>query len=763
MALLTSKNRVPIDESELREGLLAHRLWVESNGSEGAVADFSGRAFHGVNLRGADLRLAILERADLRRADLKGANLLGANLRWGDLRGANLIGADLTGADLFAADVRRAALRGVLLRGANLALARMDRWLVRWAPFLAVALVAAALLWAADSLARWVLWEGARRALVTAAVLVMVVACGRATLREVSHWRLLREAYVSRMGSFEGYRGEAYVSRMGSFEGYRDLLLDSVREWSSRTHSFIDPVREWSDNWWPSWWQRWPRYVLGRLVLPIAFVLAHVVAGIWLPLYVARSVMFRYWRHRDFGPWRGLIWDRIARHLATGLQGLDLSGLGLTNVPAAVGRMHWLRSLDLSDNRLTELPQFLNGLPLLGRLTLVGNPELGLPEEVIGSRSAPEILGYYFRRRAVEPVVYASPDQHPFTEEVPERLLAVVESLTDRYLARRREADPGAWSDLLGPTTPDPKWNVVGVGAGERLVAGRPAGSWTATLLVRRKFPAGEIDEDLRLPREVEGFRTDVIETGLFILAAGATPINPRNLLSPAQPGCSIGPDDASFTATAGTFGAVVHDRQRSGPPHLLSAAHVMTDFGKKAQDDLGIWQPSLLDGQSREQAPFARLRYWKLWEDWPRGQLRAVTLDAAVAEILAPGPWSGAILEIGTPSSTRKPSVRLEVWKFGRSTRLTAGKVIVPRVNLSLVPPPSTGRRELTLKGQMLIEGLDMVPFAEPGDSGALVVEAASTRAVGLLVAGNQGGRKRDYAVATPIGPVLDALGMDL
>jgi hypothetical protein len=90
-------------------------------------------------------------------------------------------------------------------------------------------------------------------------------------------------------------------------------------------------------------------------------------------------------------------------------------------------------------------------------------------------------------------------------------------------------------------------------------------------------------------------------------------------------------------------------------------------------------------------------------------------------------------------------------------------GEVILPYTNLEYVSQTDACPRERLLKGQMTIRSLDMGPFAQPGDSGALVVEAATTRAVGLLVAGTQGGRQSHFAVATPIGPVLDALGMDL
>ena len=99
-----------MEQSELKEILEQHKLWIDTSGQGGKRA----------NLRGADLRGANLEGANLRDADLRGANLCGANLYRADLRGANLEDADLTGANLYRANLTGANLRDAYLTGANL-------------------------------------------------------------------------------------------------------------------------------------------------------------------------------------------------------------------------------------------------------------------------------------------------------------------------------------------------------------------------------------------------------------------------------------------------------------------------------------------------------------------------------------------------------------------------------------------------------------------------------------------------------------------
>ena len=79
-----------MNRDELNKILDEHKIWVESAGESGSMAD----------LRGADLF-----GANLRCAKLFGANLFGANLREANLREANLRGADLREANLFGANL----------------------------------------------------------------------------------------------------------------------------------------------------------------------------------------------------------------------------------------------------------------------------------------------------------------------------------------------------------------------------------------------------------------------------------------------------------------------------------------------------------------------------------------------------------------------------------------------------------------------------------------------------------------------------------
>jgi hypothetical protein len=77
-------------KTKVKNMLKQHRLWLETDGSQGKRANFNS-----ANLAGAKLSYQ-----DLYNADLTGANLTGAYLDGADLTGADLTGADLTGAYL---------------------------------------------------------------------------------------------------------------------------------------------------------------------------------------------------------------------------------------------------------------------------------------------------------------------------------------------------------------------------------------------------------------------------------------------------------------------------------------------------------------------------------------------------------------------------------------------------------------------------------------------------------------------------------------
>lgn len=109
-----------------------------------------------------------------------------------------------------------------------------------------------------------------------------------------------------------------------------------------------------------------------------------------------------------------------------------------------------------------------------------------------------------------------------------------------------------------------------------------------------------------------------------------------------------------------------------------------------------------------------------------------------------------------GMPNSDAVPAaVGQHVQKYGRTTSLTRG--IVTAINATLEIIYYSGVAKFV--DQIVIES--RAPFAQPGDSGSLVVtDDSGCNPVGLLFAGSrasEGGVK--IAIANPIGPVLTQL----
>ncbi len=231
-----------------------------------------------------------------------------------------------------------------------------------------------------------------------------------------------------------------------------------------------------------------------------------------------------------------------------------------------------------------------------------------------------------------------------------------------------------------------------------------------------------------------------------------------------------------------GTLGALVEDQ--TGTPYLLSNNHVLASSDQGRIGDT-IEQPGLIDdgcvplsqAGSRLQA-VGSLRY--------AVPLNAPgsNVDAALASV-NPGSVDarGAILELG--SATAEDTLRsappvagtgelldaarldgLSVAKSGRTTGLTCSTVDAVDLRVTVdyykdcaETQPYTTK---TFTGQIGIGG---EAFADSGDSGALVLDAANARAIGLLYAtGTTGGTgaSAGLTLANPIGDVLHELGTE-
>jgi internalin A len=82
---------------------------------------------------------------------------------------------------------------------------------------------------------------------------------------------------------------------------------------------------------------------------------------------------------------------RIREALKTGVKELDLSGLGLAEVPESLGQLSQLQALYLSGNQLTSVPESLGQLSQLQVLNLSGN-QLTLVPESLGQLSQLQVL-----------------------------------------------------------------------------------------------------------------------------------------------------------------------------------------------------------------------------------------------------------------------------------------------------------------------------------------------------------------------------------
>jgi hypothetical protein len=131
------------------------------------------------------------------------------------------------------------------------------------------------------------------------------------------------------------------------------------------------------------------------------------------------------------------------------------------------------------------------------------------------------------------------------------------------------------------------KANVVGVGIGYKTDRGVQTDQLAIVALVDQKKPESALRESDRIPPELQGVKTDVVEVG----TVRAQNLGPRDRWRPViPPGVSVG----HFRVSAGTLGAVVRDRL-TGEYLLLSNNHVFAN-SNDAQIGDAILQPGATD-----------------------------------------------------------------------------------------------------------------------------------------------------------------------
>ena len=330
-------------------------------------------------------------------------------------------------------------------------------------------------------------------------------------------------------------------------------------------------------------------------------------------------------------------------------------------------------------------------------------------------------------------------------------LRAAKQSAAKRLLPSKQAV---SFSALSASTSPEPSTNLVGVGIGEQISGGKHTGIMAVKFLVRIKYPYNQIPDADRLPTEVDGHPVDVEQVGTFrrfmassSAAATAMP-NPRKKIRPAQPGCSIGyKDPANQIIMAGTFGALVSKGQKR---FILSNNHVLADENNLPVGS-SIFQPGFLDaGNPPNNGPIAKLT--KFIPLVFGGGMNHV--DCAIAELNKTSLATNSVLFIGPPKGKIPAQIDMVVHKFGRTTGFTVGRITSVETDVSVGYEGGTA----TFDNQIIIVGLSAQPFSAGGDSGSLILERSTNKAVGLLFAGST-----THTIANHINDVLQALNVSL
>jgi S1-C subfamily serine protease len=310
------------------------------------------------------------------------------------------------------------------------------------------------------------------------------------------------------------------------------------------------------------------------------------------------------------------------------------------------------------------------------------------------------------------------------------------------------------------------KKNVVAVILGQKVTGGINTGRNAMVVYVTKKIPLSELSEQDIVPKTIEGFESDVQESGEI----RALEVDRTKKWRPAPCGVSIG----HFLITAGTLGMIVKKRHT---PYILSNNHVLANSNNA---DIGdeIWQPGKIDGggsadtighlssfikiefEGDESTCLIARGYAAIFNFFAARVFRrrsrqtptvsAVNkVDCAIALPLLDEAISDEILEIGKPTGFNFSELNTGdvVKKSGRTSGVTQGTVIgtvgIAKVNY--------GDKIAVFEDQIFTTAI-----AQGGDSGSVVLNEKN-EVIGLLFAGSD-----SLTIVNKIQNVIEALGLD-
>jgi hypothetical protein len=316
------------------------------------------------------------------------------------------------------------------------------------------------------------------------------------------------------------------------------------------------------------------------------------------------------------------------------------------------------------------------------------------------------------------------------------------------------------------------RYNVHALGIGKKIVKGKTIPTSCIRLYVAQKYAQAFLSLSERLPDEVDGIPTDIIESPpAYIL--GTQPRKSIKIKSAALllPQCTLARKDkvrplvagistAHFRVTAGTLGYFcrsIEPGDDAGQVFVLSNNHVYANVNRAHQGD-ELRQPGPADGGVDSNYQIAVLHRWAAIR---LGGTQANKVDAAIGKLNSGVEYMIEVCSIGKILGVANATEDMAVCKHGRTTGYTEGIVDDTSYDALIGMDHNDSSLTAFFENQMRLKRVDpYLSIGLDGDSGSLIVQKDGRKAVGLYFAGPPRG---DYGVANPIDDVLNELQIAL
>jgi hypothetical protein len=288
--------------------------------------------------------------------------------------------------------------------------------------------------------------------------------------------------------------------------------------------------------------------------------------------------------------------------------------------------------------------------------------------------------------------------------------------------------------------------NVTSVGIGGRVRAGQPVTELVLTVFVDVKVPADQLTPSERIPGEIEGLPTDVVQMPTVGTTRATPPAPPGRPFIPFAKrdskkyredglvGGSLMQTELVDDDEAGTLGCIMVSTTNATKAYALTCWHVMQ--GRNHRDptigDTKAGQPTNKDSSTKCCSDIIGTL---------AAGARNTTTDAALIELKPGIKWKAEVLDIGPltdehPVDPDEASTHPAVRMHGAKSRLNGGRILCVNARVTVDGIVYQNVMVIVPNANTAVDVTDPYFFGQDSDSGAVVVNDAN-QVVGVFFAG--------------------------